>query len=432
MVGTGGTMKKYWILALLLVLPGISCNGTKGEGAGDAGKDAGTDAGQADGGDGDVDGDVDTDVDADADGDSDMDSDADAGKDAASDAAQTDYCDDKINGLWCDGNDLVSCVDHDEDSRTACGYGCEDSVPLSDPYCNDWCFAFIDGKHCDGNDLVLCLYQREAYRVTCPTACIPGGLFTPSKCEAVSFCTDLPDASPDPPSVGCPVDQYHVEALKSMDWKLSPDGFYLVTRFFGTTQDPDADAGVTGLTDCGNLQGYYSGHGCRYDAHSGCLDNNTIIDHIQGMIDFDYNQVIVSTWGNMDGNEPHPEYFYVSSAQRFNCGAVLRVTNTEIGRCVVVYAEQGGPAGAAAVGEMSLGRRRLDVSPAVAQYLLMGEDYNTSFDHNYLVYVEWGLASDIPGHACTPCESLSAEQGTEASRTPWDLNHMVTSENCRP
>lgn len=209
-----------------------------------------------------------------------------------------------------------------------------------------------------------------------------------------------------------------------MDWNLSADGFYLISQF-GTSNDTSTWGNGT---SCGTLQANYNGYGCRYDAQvDACLDQNDQIPYVQGHVDYDYNTVIATVDQHAPADVPAPEYFYVADAQRFNCGALLRVSNPLNGRCVVVYTEDGGP-GTTYEGPTTGGRRILDASPAVVRYLAVA---HIGWANSDLVFVEWGQPGDVPGHACAPCQSVAAQAGSESNRTPWDLNHMQYGLNCR-
>jgi hypothetical protein len=228
------------------------------------------------------------------------------------------------------------------------------------------------------------------------------------------LCIEEPGGvSPDPP----------IEVCNYMDWRLSSDGFYLLSRF-GTTNDPTT---LGHTTSCGFLQGHYDYNGCIYDLRtSSCLPGDHEIPWVQGHVDYDYDTVIAAVEAHMDGDVPFPEYFYVACAQRFNCGSLLRVTNTENGRCVIVYAEDGGP-GATYEDEGYGDRRILDSSPAVVHYL---QAERWGWASSTLLYVEWGLPGDVPGRACTRCESSPAAGGYPWGGTAFDVNHMMSLE-CR-
>ena len=110
---------------------------------------------------------------------------------------------------------------------------------------------------------------------------------------------------------------------------------------FGTTAD---DTTFGRSTTCGFLQGHYDAHGCRYDNRAGaCVPGGHDIPWVQSHVDHVHGDVIAAVDRDMDGDVPVPEYFYVAGSQRFGCGALLRVSSPDTGRCVVVYTEDGGP-----------------------------------------------------------------------------------------
>lgn len=233
--------------------------------------------------------------------------------------------------------------------------------------------------------------------------------------ELVGTCLNEPArASGDAPTSGC----------NYMDWGLSPDGWYVVSQF-GTDGDPTTWGRTT---TCGFLQGHYDAWGCRYDHNGGgCLGGSTAIPHVQGHVDYLNADVIATVNAYAPGSVPDPDIFYVAGAQRFGCGATLRVSNPSNGRCVVVYAEDGGP-GVTYEGPGYGQRRILDASPAVNAFLQTSGIGWLSGD---MVQVEWGQPGDVPGQACTPCGSTLVQQGTEGMRTPWDPNHMQSALDCR-
>ena len=273
----------------------------------------------------------------------------------------------------------------------------------------------MNGLWCDGNNLVRCRDDQVASWETCPAGCVSMPPGTNDECAPLPFCTEVPDAAEENPPT---------EACNYMDWNLSSDGFYLISQF-GTSAD---DTTWGRATSCGLLQDHYDYHSCRYDVHAGaCLDDQKDIAWIQGTVDYDHDTVIRTVDAHAPGDVPVPEYFYVAGAQRFNCGTLLRVSNPANGRCVVVYAEDGGPGEAYEEADRG-GRRILDSSPAVVRFLAVE---HIGWANSDLVYVEWGLPGDVPGHACQPCQSVPAEAGTEDHRSPWDLNHMMSSLDCR-
>ncbi len=342
-----------------------------------------------------------------------------AGAEGGAGAAAPGLCAELADGDWCDGDDLVTCAGGEQVALSECYYGCDSSPAGGSHACTepnpDACVGKQNGRWCDLTDLVYCQDDDVLWRVHCTSGCesMPSG--TPDQCYPVPFCTSVPNPiSPSAPT----------EACNYMDWELSPDGFYLISRF-GTS----ADQTTWGHgTTCGYLQGHYDYHGCRYNVHtSSCLDNDYAILWAQGHVDYDFDDVIDTVNSYMIGDVPDPSIFYVADAQRFNCGAVLRVSNPETNRCVIVYTEDGGP-GTLYEGPNYGARRTLDASPAVSHYLLV-DDWGWA--NSDLVFVEWGLPGDVPGHACTPCQSTAVETGTEAMRPPYDPNHMQSGLDCR-
>ncbi len=387
-------------------------------------------------------------------------------------AAPAGFCTGLMDGLWCDGDDLVECDGDVELSRFTCTYGCT-SMPLGTPdQCASapagFCAGLMDGLWCDGDDLVECQGDVEVWRDTCPYGCTSMPLGTPDQCAADDTCVGLmngdwcdgddlvtcsndqvlarqtcawgctsmplgtPDeCAPDPGAGAClqvgvgPSPTAPVTSCNYMDWDLSPDGYYLISRF-GADTDPTTWGRTT---TCGYLQGHYDYNGCRYDVHSGgCLDYDDQIPWVQGHVDWIAQDMFDANLAHpYPADVPHPEYFYVAGAQRFGCGAVLRVSLPTTGRCVVVYAEDGGP-GQTYEGPSYGGRRILDASPAVSDYLGATQWGWLNADE---VYVEWGLPGDVPGQSCTPCQSTPADDASAANLTPWDPNHMQWGLDCR-
>ena len=229
------------------------------------------------------------------------------------------------------------------------------------------------------------------------------------------WCTaDIPPEAPPAPVI---------DVCNYMDWHLSSDGWYYVSRF-GTTND-STTLGHT--TSCGWLQAHYGGAGCIYDLESDtCLPGDHTIPWVQGHVDYDFDTVLDTVDLYAPGDVPAPEYFYVAGGQRFNCGSTLRVTNPANGRCVVAYAEDGGPG--ATYEDVGYGERRiLDSSPAVVRFLDL---QHWGWANSDIVYVEWGLPGDVPGSSCTPCESTAAAEGSLGTGTPFDVDHMM-NPGCR-
>jgi hypothetical protein len=290
-----------------------------------------------------------------------------------------------------------------------------------------------------------------------------------------NLCPEIPPrASSDPPGP-----ETGGARCRWMDWDLSPDGFYIVSQF-GTTQDHTT---MGRGTSCSALQTHYAAQCCLYDIEQDlCLDEDAsgqrkvrkwqaprgeepdechvedvpetgppvVIEetrtrdywYLRRSIDFNYWTVIlrVAKYFFPDGKEfetipsldlddfAHPEYFYVAGAQRFGCGAYLRVTNPRNNRCVVVYADDGGP-GSSYEGVWHASRRILDASPAVNRFL--GSE-GIGPARGDMMFVEWALPGDAPGQPCTPCESMPAMRGTEELRSPFDLAHGFSgATDCR-
>ncbi|MBN2800774.1 MAG: hypothetical protein JXX28_16655 [Deltaproteobacteria bacterium] len=232
--------------------------------------------------------------------------------------------------------------------------------------------------------------------------------------EGDEGCLTLPPmASPAPPTSEC----------AHMDWALSPDGWYLVSQF-GTSWDSTTWGHET---TCYWLQSTYDYYDCLYDSGAGqCLEDDPLIPWVQGSVDYDYDEAVADAEGSIPGGSDWPEIYYVAGAQRFGCGATLRVTNPSNGRCLVVYAEDGGP-GATYEGPSYGGRRILDASPAVITWLDVQEH---GWANSELLYVEFGRPGDVPGAACPTCRGLEARQGNEDGRSPWDPDHL-TGIDCR-
>ena len=329
---------------------------------------------------------------------------------------EADGCQGRADGLWCDGDDLVGCSGGRTAERQRCPEGCESMPAGVDDRCragggDEPCVGLQDGLWCDGDDLIRCSASSTVSRQACPSGCesMPAGVNDRCREALGDFCVAVPaQASPHPPD----------EACNFMDWDLSPDGFYLVSRF-GTSND-----GTTWghSTSCGVLQAHYNGRGCRYDnLASVCLPGDHEIPWIQGDVDYDYDTLIRTVDAQLDGDVDRPEYFYVAGAQRFDCGTLLRVSRPATGRCVVAYVEDGGPGERYEEADRG-GRRILDSSPAVVRYLGV---QRWGWANTETLYVEWGQPGDVPGRACQPCTSTPARAGTEGQRAGYDVNHMM-------
>ena len=281
-----------------------------------------------------------------------------------------------------------------------------------------YCEGRGTGTYCDGETLITCTQGTETGRMGCAEGCFstetPGeGSCAPPLEEPM--CPDVPaSTSPNPTTQKC----------NHMDWGLSPDGFYLFSKF-----GMDLDMSTWGSpTTCGIMQTEYDNRGCQYSYEEGeCVGQETDIPWIQGDVDYRTDTALPQVRKHRGGDVPYPEYFYVAGAQRFGCGALLRVSDLESGNCVVVYAEDGGPNSTYEMAGEG-GRRILDSSPAVLEYLGLQND--CCWGSGNMVYVEWAKPGDEPGQRCTPCTSTPVEAGTEDRRTKWDVDHLH-GNSCR-
>ncbi len=324
-------------------------------------------------------------------------------------------CSGKADGALCDGDHLITCAAGSVSKDEMCGQGCEVSSGTARCKAPDptFCNGKANGLWCDHNDLVECKSDAVSVRTTCESGCKQNAAGSPDECNATPFCTTVPPQKPSTPES---------QMCDYMDWYMSDDGFYLVSQF-GTTAD-NTTMGHT--TSCGYLQQHYDSYGCRYDEKTkSCLDSDFHIPWVQGNVDYSYDTVISTVKAHMNEDVPAPEYFYVACGQRFNCGTLLRVTNSENSRCVVVYTEDGGPGSAYEAADKA-GRRILDSSPAIIQYLQISK---VGWASSTMMYVEWGLPGDKPGMKCSPCESSPATPAND-KRSPYDIEHM-RSTPCR-
>lgn len=330
------------------------------------------------------------------------------------------FCDGKANGDWCDDSDLVTCSNSAEVDRESCPSGCT-SMPVGvNDVCSedDFCEGKQDGLWCDGDDLVDCDGGAVSDRDVCAYGCTSMPVGVPDECAAPpsgsGACLYDPGDESSAPSTSC----------NYMDWELSEDGYYVISKF-----GADTDSTTWGhTTTCGFLQSHYDAFGCRYDYQTlSCLDEDAEIPWVSGHVDWSSADMYAQNDAHAGGDVPVPEYFYVAGAQRFGCGAVLRVSDLATGACVVAYAEDGGP-GQTYEGPSYANRRILDASPAVSDYLGIT---GIGWLYGETVYVEWGLPGDVPGEACESCTSTPADAGSEGSRTSYDPNHMQYSLDCR-
>jgi len=104
-------------------------------------------------------------------------------------------CQGLVNGLWCDGNDLIYCSNQQETSRQTCANGCE-QMPFGTPdQCaspaDPSCQGLVNGLWCDGNDLIYCSNQQETSRQSCANGCEQMPLGTADRCYEDAFCDGL-------------------------------------------------------------------------------------------------------------------------------------------------------------------------------------------------------------------------------------------------
>lgn len=85
-------------------------------------------------------------------------------------------CRGKVNGLWCDGADLLRCAGGDVATRSACTFGCLSRPPgVPDECAPDpatlFCTDKVNGLWCDGAQLVRCTSHAVASRTACSNGC---------------------------------------------------------------------------------------------------------------------------------------------------------------------------------------------------------------------------------------------------------------------
>jgi MYXO-CTERM domain-containing protein len=89
----------------------------------------------------------------------------------------TGFCSDKSNGDWCDGDDLVQCSSGETKSKTGCEFGCISNPPGQSDQCGKppeptgFCSGKVDGKWCDGDLLVSCISGNPAGESNCEFGC---------------------------------------------------------------------------------------------------------------------------------------------------------------------------------------------------------------------------------------------------------------------
>lgn len=91
------------------------------------------------------------------------------------------FCTGKQNGLWCDGNSLVTCSNGAQTASKACPAGCQAMPPGVPDQCKSAsgpCAGKQDGAWCDGNNLLQCKGGTVAATKGCPYGCqaMPSGV----------------------------------------------------------------------------------------------------------------------------------------------------------------------------------------------------------------------------------------------------------------
>lgn len=336
------------------------------------------------------------------------------------DGGTSGFCQGRPAGGFCDGEEIVICAEGKEKFRDGCMMGCMPGANPGEAECKgssmmSFCTGRSDGMYCNGDKLVTCTAEKASMSKTCQYGCSEpqAGMAECKSKPATPMCPMTPASKSSNPTT---------QQCNYMDWGLSPDGFYLFSQF-----GMDLDMSTWGnASTCGTMQTEYSNRGCQYSYETmSCISQDTMIPWIQGDVDYKVDTALPRVRKHKGGDVPYPEYFYVAGAQRFGCGALLRVSDPKTGKCVVAYAEDGGPN---STYEMSAegGRRILDSSPAVLEYLDLRDD--CCWGTGNLVYVEWAKSGDKPGQNCTPCTSTPAKAGTESKRTQWDVDALFSTD----
>ena len=101
-------------------------------------------------------------------------------------------CTGKVNGLWCDGNNLVNCQGGNVASSQSCPNGCQsmpDGVPDQCKAAAGFCSGKQNGLWCDGDKLVNCQGGAVASSQACANGCQSMPVGTPDACKAAAgFC----------------------------------------------------------------------------------------------------------------------------------------------------------------------------------------------------------------------------------------------------
>ena len=115
-------------------------------------------------------------------------------------AAPTGFCSGKANGLWCDGSDLVSCSGGQVSSKQHCDDGCQENPPGTNDACKQaaptgFCSGKANGLWCDGDVLVTCSGGGVSAKQGCDNGCQQNAAGTNDQCKGGG-------TEPPPPPVG--------------------------------------------------------------------------------------------------------------------------------------------------------------------------------------------------------------------------------------
>lgn len=83
-------------------------------------------------------------------------------------------CSGKANGLWCSGNDLVTCGGGNVTGTKSCPSGCQsmpNGVPDQCKSASGFCSGKANGAWCNGSDLVQCSNGSQSSTANCPNGC---------------------------------------------------------------------------------------------------------------------------------------------------------------------------------------------------------------------------------------------------------------------
>ncbi len=111
-----------------------------------------------------------------------------------------DFCDDKKDGGWCDGFDLVQCAGGNTLSSEVCEFGCKSMPPGTPDKCDEedvlpgeFCSGKGDGFWCNGELLTLCSGGSQQSSVACPKGCKSMDVGTDDEC--VTEAPSTPDGT---------------------------------------------------------------------------------------------------------------------------------------------------------------------------------------------------------------------------------------------